>query len=101
MSCPGPRRRDGESSMAVTSSFKQQCPRCEALVPIRDPKLVGRKIDCPKCKYRFVVEAPADEPQEEQAEAAAPAEKPRPQAAKKPVTGVTKKPAPAKAKPKA
>jgi hypothetical protein len=47
--------------MAVTSSFKQQCPSCEALVPIRDPKLVGRKIDCPKCKYRFVVEAPAEE----------------------------------------
>jgi hypothetical protein len=31
------------------------------MVPIRDPKLIGRKIDCPKCKYRFVVEEPADE----------------------------------------
>src|ERR1019366_7965961 len=29
--------------------------------PIRDPALVGRKIDCPKCKYRFVVERPEDE----------------------------------------
>jgi hypothetical protein len=28
------------------------------MVPIRDPKLVGKKIDCPKCKYRFVVEDP-------------------------------------------
>ena len=44
--------------MAIKSSFKQQCPSCEAMVPIRDPKLIGRKIDCPKCKYRFVVEEP-------------------------------------------
>ena len=44
--------------MAISSSFKQQCPSCEAMVPIRDPKLIGRKIDCPKCKYRFVVEEP-------------------------------------------
>jgi hypothetical protein len=28
------------------------------MVPIRDPGLIGRKIDCPKCKYRFVVENP-------------------------------------------
>ena len=47
--------------MAVQSSFKQQCPSCEAMVPIRDPGLIGRKIDCPKCKYRFVVEEPAAE----------------------------------------
>src|SRR5437899_2180141 len=45
--------------MAVTS-FKQQCPSCEAMVPIRDPNLIGRKIDCPKCKYRFVVEEPVN-----------------------------------------
>src|SRR6266566_318297 len=49
--------------MAATT-FKQQCPSCEAMVPIRDPKLIGRKIDCPKCKYRFVVEEPADESDE-------------------------------------
>jgi hypothetical protein len=30
------------------------------MVPIRDPNLIGRKIDCPKCKYRFVVEDPGD-----------------------------------------
>jgi hypothetical protein len=47
--------------MATTASFKQQCPSCEAMVPIRDSNLIGRKIDCPKCKYRFVVEEPADE----------------------------------------
>jgi hypothetical protein len=59
--------------MATQSSFKQQCPSCEAMVPIRDPKLIGRKIDCPKCKYRFVVEEPVDEVEE--AEEAAPATK--------------------------
>jgi hypothetical protein len=31
------------------------------MVPIKDPSLIGRKIDCPKCKYRFVVEEPAPE----------------------------------------
>ncbi|MBI1913914.1 MAG: hypothetical protein HYS12_04145 [Planctomycetes bacterium] len=51
--------------MATKTSFKQQCPSCEAMVPIRDPNLIGRKIDCPKCKYRFVVEEPADATQEE------------------------------------
>src|SRR5262245_24102471 len=50
--------------MAASTSFKQQCPSCEAMVPIRDPKLIGRKIDCPKCKYRFVVEAPEEEAEE-------------------------------------
>jgi DNA-directed RNA polymerase subunit M/transcription elongation factor TFIIS len=50
--------------MAIPTSFKQQCPSCEAMVPIRDPKLIGRKIDCPKCKYRFIVEEPADEVEE-------------------------------------
>src|SRR5437870_4105992 len=51
--------------MAASTSFKQQCPSCEAMVPIRDPNLIGRKIDCPKCKYRFVVEEPADSTQDE------------------------------------
>jgi hypothetical protein len=44
--------------MAANTTFKIQCPSCEAMVPIRDPNLVGKKIDCPKCKYRFVVEEP-------------------------------------------
>lgn len=44
--------------MATTANFKQQCPSCEAMVSIKDPNLIGRKIDCPKCKYRFVVENP-------------------------------------------
>src|SRR5260370_11598015 len=46
--------------MATTTNFKQQCPSCEAMVPVRDPNLCGEKIDCPKWKYRFVVEEPMD-----------------------------------------
>jgi hypothetical protein len=55
----------GDLIMATSVSFKQSCPSCEHPVPIRDPKLIGRKIDCPKCKYRFVVEEPPDEADEE------------------------------------
>jgi flagellar basal body-associated protein FliL len=47
--------------MAASVSFKQECKSCGAQVPIRDAGLVGRKIDCPKCKYSFVVEKPTTE----------------------------------------
>ncbi len=77
--------------MAIPTSFKQQCPSCEAMVPIRDPKLIGRKIDCPKCKYRFIVEEPAEEEVEE-VEDEAPATK-----GKGGATGITKKPSNGKA----
>ncbi|MBN9122543.1 MAG: hypothetical protein J0I06_25920 [Planctomycetes bacterium] len=40
-------------------SFKVPCPSCEAPVLIKNPDLVGKKVECPKCKYRFKVEAPA------------------------------------------
>ncbi|HXG12756.1 MAG TPA: DUF1559 domain-containing protein, partial [Gemmataceae bacterium] len=50
--------------MAAKIEFKQQCPSCEAQVPIRDRKLIGRKIDCPQCKYRFVVEDPEEAAEE-------------------------------------
>lgn len=46
--------------MPANTSFRIQCPSCEAMIPIRDSNLVGKKIDCPKCKYRFVVEDPAE-----------------------------------------
>ncbi|MDY3559765.1 DUF1559 domain-containing protein [Gemmata sp. JC673] len=42
-------------------SFKVQCPSCEAPVLIKNPNLVGTKVECPKCKYRFKVEEPAAE----------------------------------------
>ncbi len=47
--------------MAVSSSFKQKCPSCEAMVTIRDPGLIGKKVECSKCKYRFVVESPVEQ----------------------------------------
>ncbi len=47
--------------MAVSSSFKQKCPSCEAMVSIKDPSLVGKKVECSKCKYRFLVESPIEQ----------------------------------------
>jgi hypothetical protein len=47
--------------MPANTSFKVQCPSCEAQVPVRDSALIGKKIDCPKCKYRFVVDDPSDD----------------------------------------
>ena len=47
--------------MSTSTSFKQECPICEALVPIRDPKLVGKKIKCPKCEGTFLVKAPPED----------------------------------------
>jgi hypothetical protein len=46
--------------MAGSSGFKQVCPACEAALTIRDPKVIGKKIECPRCKMKFVVEKPAD-----------------------------------------
>ena len=45
--------------MAASAGFKQECPSCGAAVPIKDPKLIGKKTDCPVCKFRFVVAEPA------------------------------------------
>src|SRR5437762_9851649 len=64
-----PESCEGDERMAISASFKQQCPSCEAMVPIRDPGLIGRKIDCPKCKYRFVVEEPPPDEEEDEAPA--------------------------------
>ena len=47
--------------MAVSSSFKQKCPSCEAMVTIKDPSLVGKKVECSKCKDRFIVESPIEQ----------------------------------------
>jgi len=43
------------------ASFRQTCPSCEDRVLIKDLNLVGKKIDCPKCKYKFTVEPPEAE----------------------------------------
>ena len=52
-------------------AFKQQCPSCEHQVPIGNLALVGKKIECPKCKYKFVVQKPAAVPGEAAPAAAA------------------------------
>lgn len=38
--------------------FTTNCPSCDAGVAVK-AALVGKKIECPKCKFRFVVSAPA------------------------------------------
>ncbi|MSR81229.1 MAG: hypothetical protein EXS11_10960, partial [Gemmataceae bacterium] len=43
------------------ASFRQTCPSCEDPVLIKDLLLVGKKVDCPKCKYKFIVEPPEGE----------------------------------------
>src|SRR5262245_11191736 len=48
--------------MAVHVAFKVQCPTCQAAVPIKDESLIGKKVECPKCKDRFVVQSPKDGP---------------------------------------
>ena len=45
--------------MAIGVSFKQECPSCEAQVTVRDAAMVGKKIECPKCKDKFIVKSPA------------------------------------------
>ncbi|MBX7106158.1 MAG: hypothetical protein K1X57_18910, partial [Gemmataceae bacterium] len=45
--------------MAAQVLFKSACPSCEALLPIRDEGMIGKKVECPKCKYKFVVEEPS------------------------------------------
>jgi len=41
--------------------FKVPCPSCETQVLIKSEKQIGTKVECPKCKYRFKVEAPGPE----------------------------------------
>ena len=41
------------------ASFNIPCPSCESNVLIKSETFIGRKVECPKCKYRFVVEEPS------------------------------------------
>jgi hypothetical protein len=54
-------------------AFKQPCPSCEHPIPIRDASFVGKKIECPKCKYRFIVQKPKAVAEESEPAAAPPA----------------------------
>jgi hypothetical protein len=56
-------------------AFKQACPSCEHPIPIRDAGLVGKKIECPKCKYRLVVQKPKESAEEAVSATPAPAAK--------------------------
>ncbi len=46
--------------MTSAVGFKVPCPSCSAPITLKSMDFVGKKVDCPKCKYRFVVPAPAD-----------------------------------------
>jgi DNA-directed RNA polymerase subunit RPC12/RpoP len=41
--------------------YSVECPSCDAAVPIRSSSMIGRKTECPKCKFRFVVPEPPEE----------------------------------------
>jgi biopolymer transport protein ExbD len=49
----------GAEVMASNPGFRQQCPRCQVSLLLRDPSWIGKTVECPKCKQRFVVEDPA------------------------------------------
>src|SRR5262245_18330917 len=42
------------------ASFNIPCPSCESSVLIKSDALIGKKVECPKCKYRFTVEDPSE-----------------------------------------
>ena len=43
--------------MAATATFKQQCPTCEAMVSVKET-MVGKKVECTKCKDKFIAKKP-------------------------------------------
>lgn len=48
----------------MAGGFKQACPSCEAKVSVLEDE-IGKKKECPECKFRFKVEAPSkDKPAE-------------------------------------
>ena len=49
--------------MAAATTFKQQCPSCEAMVSIKK-NLIGKKVECHKCKDKFIAKRPTDEDDE-------------------------------------
>jgi predicted Zn finger-like uncharacterized protein len=72
----------GELIMAAKTGMKQQCPHCEAVLPIKEAQ-IGKRIKCAKCGEGFLVEDPDEA-------ATAPTEKiRRGQDKQKPVKGKT------------
>ena len=37
-------------------SIRIPCPKCKALLHLKDRKLLGRKRRCPKCQFKFILE---------------------------------------------
>jgi len=48
--------------MASNPGFTQLCPHCQIPLLLRDPSWIGKLVECPKCRNRFVVEDPAKKP---------------------------------------
>jgi hypothetical protein len=76
--------------MSSAIGFKQQCPSCGGLVNIKNPDLVGKKVDCPKCKYRFIVESPEGEGSDGTNGAPAPKAKKKERSSEGPVKRINK-----------
>jgi len=47
----------------MPSPISIQCPHCSQTLKLKNPKLLGREVPCPKCKTPFVLEEP--EPEED------------------------------------
>ncbi len=45
----------------MPSPISIQCPHCSQTLKLKNPKLLGRKVPCPKCKTPFVLEEPEPE----------------------------------------
>ncbi len=50
--------------MSSVAGFKQQCPSCGGQLTIKNPDLIGKRVDCPKCHTRFRVQDPDADPSE-------------------------------------
>lgn len=46
--------------MASPATFKQQCPSCEAMITVKET-MIGKKIECTKCKDKFIAERPEED----------------------------------------
>ena len=50
--------------MPVSTNFKQQCPSCETMISIKE-SMIGKKVECTKCKDKFIAERPDDDEPDE------------------------------------
>ena len=45
--------------------FELDCPKCDEAIVIRSSAQIGKKVECPKCKYRFTVPEMEDDDADE------------------------------------